>query len=54
MSKFIQANGRVIYTQTHLTREQKEAVGLLSIGTFLEFFDLTYIFPLLTTLILQL
>ena len=23
-----------------LTREQKEAVGLLSIGTFLEFFDL--------------
>jgi MHS family proline/betaine transporter-like MFS transporter len=26
--------------QTSLTREQKEAVGLLSIGTFLEFFDL--------------
>lgn len=25
--------------QTKLTREQKEAVGLLSIGTFLEFFD---------------
>jgi MHS family proline/betaine transporter-like MFS transporter len=24
----------------HLTREQKEAVGLLSIGTFLEYFDL--------------
>jgi len=27
-------------TQTHLTREQKGAVGLLSIGTFLEYFDL--------------
>jgi MFS transporter, MHS family, proline/betaine transporter len=27
-------------TQTKLTREQKEAVGLLSIGTFLEYFDL--------------
>ena len=26
-------------TQTSLTREQKEAVGLLSIGTFLEYFD---------------
>ena len=26
--------------QTSLTREQKEAVGLLSIGTFLEYFDL--------------
>ena len=26
--------------QTKLTREQKEAVGLLSIGTFLEYFDL--------------
>lgn len=26
--------------QTSLTKEQKEAVGLLSIGTFLEFFDL--------------
>jgi MFS transporter, MHS family, proline/betaine transporter len=26
--------------QRSLTREQKEAVGLLSIGTFLEFFDL--------------
>ena len=25
--------------QRSLTREQKEAVGLLSIGTFLEFFD---------------
>ncbi|WP_341757768.1 MFS transporter [Candidatus Tisiphia endosymbiont of Ditula angustiorana] len=30
------------YQQEHksLTREQKEAVGLLSIGTFLEYFDL--------------
>ena len=27
-------------TQLSLTREQKEAVGLLSIGTFLEYFDL--------------
>ena len=27
-------------TQHSLTREQKEAVGLLSIGTFLEYFDL--------------
>ena len=26
--------------QKSLTREQKEAVGLLSIGTFLEYFDL--------------
>ena len=26
--------------QTSLTREQKQAVGLLSIGTFLEYFDL--------------
>ena len=25
--------------QRSLTREQKEAVGLLSIGTFLEYFD---------------
>jgi hypothetical protein len=25
--------------QKSLTREQKEAVGLLSIGTFLEYFD---------------
>jgi MHS family proline/betaine transporter-like MFS transporter len=29
----------VATTQTKLTREQKEAVGLLSIGTFLEYFD---------------
>ena len=27
-------------SQTKLTREQKEAVGLLSIGTFLEYFDM--------------
>lgn len=26
--------------QRSLTREQKEAVGLLSVGTFLEYFDL--------------
>jgi MHS family proline/betaine transporter-like MFS transporter len=26
-------------TQTKLTTEQKEAVGILSIGTFLEYFD---------------
>ncbi|WP_425363782.1 MFS transporter [Candidatus Tisiphia endosymbiont of Hybos culiciformis] len=38
MSTPIQANARII--QTRLTREQKEAVGLLSIGTFLEYFDL--------------
>ncbi|WP_425363776.1 MFS transporter [Candidatus Tisiphia endosymbiont of Hybos culiciformis] len=40
MSKFIQSDGRVIYTQTSLTKEQKEAAGLLSIGTFLEYFDM--------------
>jgi MFS family permease len=40
MSKFVQADGRVIHPQTSLTREQREAVGLLSIGTFLEYFDL--------------
>lgn len=28
------------HEQRSLTREQKEAVGLLSIGTFLEYFDL--------------
>ena len=27
-------------TQTKLTKEQKQAVGHLSIGTFLEYFDL--------------
>ncbi|XVN42608.1 MAG: hypothetical protein RCG15_08535 [Candidatus Rickettsia vulgarisii] len=26
--------------QTNLTKEQREAVGLLSVGTFLEYFDL--------------
>lgn len=30
----------VANTQTSLTMEQKEVVGLLSIGTFLEYFDL--------------
>ncbi|BFD46319.1 MAG: MFS transporter [Rickettsia endosymbiont of Sergentomyia squamirostris] len=40
MSRFVQADGRVIHPQTHLTKEQKQAVGLLSIGTFLEYFDL--------------
>ncbi|WP_342278777.1 MFS transporter [Candidatus Tisiphia endosymbiont of Myopa tessellatipennis] len=40
MSKFVRDDGRVIYTQTSLTKEQKQAVGLLSIGTFLEYFDL--------------
>jgi MFS family permease len=40
MSKFVRDDGRVIYTQTSLTKEQKEAIGLLSIGTFLEYFDL--------------
>lgn len=40
MSKFVRADGRVIYPQTSLTKEQKQAVGLLSIGTFLEYFDL--------------
>ncbi len=40
MSKFVREDGRVIHPQTSLTREQKGAVGLLSIGTFLEYFDL--------------
>ncbi|BFD46317.1 MAG: hypothetical protein DMENIID0002_09630 [Rickettsia endosymbiont of Sergentomyia squamirostris] len=40
MSKFVRADGKVIHPQTSLTREQKEAIGLLSIGTFLEYFDL--------------
>lgn len=30
----------MIAEQRSLTKEQKEAVGLLSIGTFLEYFDL--------------
>ncbi|OZG31371.1 MFS transporter [Rickettsia endosymbiont of Culicoides newsteadi] len=38
MSEVVQENTRIIHTS--LTREQKEAVGLLSIGTFLEYFDL--------------
>jgi MFS family permease len=29
-----------LHIQTNLTRKQKEAVWLLSIGTFLEYFDL--------------
>ncbi|WP_342267484.1 MFS transporter [Candidatus Tisiphia endosymbiont of Empis tessellata] len=37
MNRLIQADG---VSQTCLTREQKEAVGLLSIGIFLEYFDL--------------
>ncbi len=41
MSGLVQENTRIIPDrQTSLTREQKEAVGLLSIGTFLEYFDL--------------
>ncbi|MDD9335574.1 MAG: MFS transporter [Rickettsiaceae bacterium] len=40
MSKFVRADGSVIYPQTSLTREQKQVIGLLSIGTFLEYFDL--------------
>ena len=40
MSRTVTEDGRIITTQTHLTREQKEAVGLLSMGTFLEYFDL--------------
>lgn len=31
---------QAVKDQQSLTREQKEAVGLLSIGTFLEYFDL--------------
>jgi len=31
---------QIAQEQQSLTREQKEAVGLLSIGTFLEYFDL--------------
>lgn len=41
MSKVVPENTRIIPNQqTSLTKEQKEAVGLLSIGTFLEYFDL--------------
>lgn len=40
MDKIIQADGKVIHLQRSLTREQKRSVGLLSLGTFLEYFDL--------------
>ncbi len=41
MSELVQKNTRIIPDQqTSLSKEQKEAVGLLSIGTFLEYFDL--------------
>ncbi|OZG32524.1 MFS transporter [Rickettsia endosymbiont of Culicoides newsteadi] len=41
MSKVVQENARIIPDrQTTLTKEQKEAVCLLSVGTFLEYFDL--------------
>ncbi|WP_375319041.1 MFS transporter [Candidatus Tisiphia endosymbiont of Oplodontha viridula] len=41
MSEPVQENARITPNQqTSLTREQKEAVGLLSVGTFLEYFDL--------------
>ncbi|WP_375330427.1 MFS transporter [Candidatus Tisiphia endosymbiont of Nemotelus uliginosus] len=41
MSEIVQGNTRIIPNQqTSLTKEQKKAVGLLSIGTFLEYFDL--------------
>ncbi len=38
MSRLIQEEG--LHIQTNLTRKQKESVWLLSIGTFLEYFDL--------------
>ena len=34
------SNNQNIQTFSALTKNQKEAVGLLSIGTFLEYFDL--------------
>ncbi|WP_425361027.1 MFS transporter [Candidatus Tisiphia endosymbiont of Stenodema calcarata] len=40
MSKIVQADNKIMQKQTSLTKEQKEVVGLLSIGTFLEYFDL--------------
>ncbi|WP_341756070.1 MULTISPECIES: MFS transporter [unclassified Candidatus Tisiphia] len=41
MSEPVQENTRITPNQqTSLTKEQKEALGLLSIGTFLEYFDL--------------
>jgi MHS family proline/betaine transporter-like MFS transporter len=38
MSKCVQEDVKV--TKTNLTKVQKEAIGLLSVGTFLEYFDL--------------
>ncbi len=40
MSEHIQLNARVTHDCISLTREQKSAIGLLSVGTFLEYFDL--------------
>jgi MFS family permease len=41
MSTIVQKNTRIIPDrQTSLTKEQREILGLLSIGTFLEYFDL--------------
>ncbi|WP_341750211.1 MFS transporter [Candidatus Tisiphia endosymbiont of Sialis lutaria] len=41
MSEAVPENTRIIPDrQTSLTKEQKESLGLLSIGTFLEYFDL--------------
>ncbi|WP_375326588.1 MFS transporter [Candidatus Tisiphia endosymbiont of Nemotelus uliginosus] len=40
MSKLISLEGKYTISKYPLTREQKEAIGLLSIGTFLEYFDL--------------
>ncbi len=41
MSELVQENTRIISNhQTSMTKEQKSAIGLLSIGIFLENFDL--------------
>ncbi|MFU7503385.1 MAG: hypothetical protein ACE1S7_08455, partial [Candidatus Tisiphia sp.] len=42
INKYIKVNTMIGYQQEQrsLTKEQKSAVGLLSIGTFLEYFDL--------------
>ncbi len=40
MSEAVQENTRITPVQVSLTKEQKESIGLLSIGTFLEYFDL--------------
>ncbi len=41
MSETVQENTRIIPNQqTSLTKEQRDSIGLLSIGTFLEYFDL--------------